>query len=120
MGRYHYHTDEDEKNIVRSMIRLDDKRKRGKIDRPETPFDRKARAAILAAEAEIDLPTTTDETRKELLRKIKENIIHGTPWEKIGETYVDRATFYKYARIFQRLVGINVGIYADGKRKRRG
>ena len=119
MGRYHYHTDEDEKNIVRSMIRLDDKRKRGKIDRTETAFDKKIEAAIEAAEEEIELPTEAGKPRDLLLEKIRQNIIHGTSYERIGEVYVGREAFYKYVRRYQRLVGIHVGIYTD-KKKRRG
>ena len=73
MGRYRM--DDDEKRIIRSIVRLDEKRRRGKLKRKETHFDRKARAAIEAAERDIELGGATGEVRDIIVEKIRENII---------------------------------------------
>ena len=72
MGRYRM--DDDEKRIIRSIVRLDEKRRRGKLKRKETHFDRKARAAIEAAERDIELGGATGEVRDIIVEKIRENI----------------------------------------------
>lgn len=118
MGRYHM--DEDEKRIVRSMVRLDDKRRRGKLQRRETSFDRKVRAAIERAESEVDLGGAQGEARDVILAKVRENIISGTTWERIGETYCGRDAFYRYSRHFQFLIARNLGIAEDGSRTKKG
>lgn len=118
MGRYRM--DDDEKRIIRSIVRLDDKRRRGKLKRHETHFDRKARAAIEAAEREIELGGATGEVRDVIVGKIRENIISGTTWERIGETYCGRDTFYRYSRRYQFLIARNMGIVNDGSRKKGG
>ncbi len=115
MGRYYM--DDDEKRIVRSLVRLDDKRRRGKLKRRETPIDRKTRAAIERAEKEIELGGATGEVRELLIAKIRENIIGGTTWERLGETYVGRDTFYRYSRRYQQLIARYVGLIDDSKGK---
>lgn len=116
MGRYYM--DEDEKRIVRSMIRLDDKRRRGKLKRRVTSFDRKVQAAIERAEAQVDLGSAQGKGRDELMAKIRESIITNTPYERIGETYCARNTFYGYARRFQFLIASNMGLIEDNTGKR--
>lgn len=109
--------DDDEKRIIRSIVRLDEKRRRGKLKRKETHFDRKARAAIEAAERDIELGGATGEVRDIIVEKIRENIISGTTWERIGETYCGRDTFYRYSRRYQFLIGRNMGIINDKTKK---
>ena len=118
MGRYRM--DDDEKRIIRSIVRLDEKRRRGKLKRKETNFDRKARAAIEAAERDIELGGATGEVRDIIVEKIRENIISGTTWERIGETYCGRDTFYRYSRRYQFLIGRNMGIINDKTKKGSG
>lgn len=118
MGRYRM--DDDEKRIIRSIVRLDEKRRRGKLKRKETYFDRKARAAIEAAERDIELGGATGEVRDIIVGKIRENIISGTTWERIGETYCGRDTFYRYSRRYQFLIGRNMGIINDKTKKGSG
>lgn len=118
MGRYRM--DDDEKRIIRSIVRLDEKRRRGKLKRKETHFDRKARAAIEAAERDIELGGATGEVRDIIVEKIRENIISGTTWERIGETYCGRDTFYRYSRRYQFLIGHNMGIINDKTKKGSG
>lgn len=118
MGRYYM--DDDEKKIIRSIVRLDDKRRRGKLKRRITNFDKKAAAAIEAAEREIDLGGAIGEARDELMAKIRLNIISGTTWERIGETYCGRDTFYRYSRRYQYLIARNMGLIEDCSRKKKG
>jgi len=118
LGRYRM--DDDEKRIIRSIVRLDEKRRRGKLKRKETHFDRKARAAIEAAERDIELGGATGEVRDIIVEKIRENIISGTTWERIGETYCGRDTFYRYSRRYQFLIGRNMGIINDKTKKGSG
>lgn len=106
----YYRLDDDEKRIIRSAIRLDDKRRRGKIKRHKTRFDKKAREAIKKAERDIELGGATEEVRAVLIRKIRENIINGTTWERLGETYCGRDTFYRYSRNYQHLIARYMGI----------
>ena len=117
MGRSHYRINEDERNIVRSMIRLDDKRRRGKLKRSVTAFDRRIQTAIERAETEIDLGGAQGEVREVILSAIRENIISGTTWEKSGETYCGRDTFYRYSRRFQFLIARNIGLIVDNSGK---
>lgn len=115
MGRYCL--DADEKRIVRSLIRLDDKRKRGKLKRTATAYDRKIGAAIERAGRDVDLGGAQGEAHDEILAKIQQHIITNTPWERIGETYCGRGTFYAYARRYMFLVARYVGLIEDGSRK---
>ena len=112
--------DDDEKRIIRSIVRLDEKRRRGKLKRKETHFDRTARAAIEAAERDIELGGATGEVHDIIVEKIRENIISGTTWERIGETYCGRDTFYRYSRRYQFLIGRNMGIINDKTKKGSG
>ena len=105
-----YYLDEDEKRIARSLVRLEDKRRRGKLKRRTTSFDRRTHEAIEKANADIAL--TSD-----LLNKIRQNIIDGTAWEYLGDTYCGRDTFYRYARIYLFYVARNMGITEDTKKK---
>ncbi|MCM1218061.1 MAG: hypothetical protein NC548_26545 [Lachnospiraceae bacterium] len=111
MGRYYLDT--DEKRIVRSLVRLEDKRRRGKLKRRETAFDRKVQAAIERADSGVDLGGVQGEQRAELLAKIHDHIVTNTPWERIGETYCSRGTFYAYARRYQFLIAQNVGLVGE-------
>lgn len=115
MGRYYL--DADEKRIVRSLIRLDDKRKRGKIKRRATAYDRRVGAAIERAGRDVDLGGAKETAHAEMLEKIKQHIITNTPWERIGDTYCGRGTFYTYARRYMFLVAQYVGLIEDGSRK---
>ena len=115
MGRYYL--DEDEKRIVRSMIRLEDKRRRGKLNRRATVFDRKVKTAIERAEIDVDLGGAQGKPRDELLGKIRDHIVTNTPWERIGETYCSRGTFYTYARRYQFLIARNVGLIEESSSK---
>ena len=111
MGRYHL--DEDEKRIARATVRLDDKLRQGKIRHRETPFDKRARAAVEKANADMDI-------EPELLDKIRANIISGITWEHSGETYVGRDTFYRYARHYLYYVARALGVVEDRPRKNGG
>lgn len=108
-----YHLDEDEKRIVRSLIRLEDKCRRGKLKRRETAFDRKIQTAIEQAEKSVDLGGAQGKPRGELLEKIRDHILTNTPWERIGETYCSRGTFYTYARRYQFLIARNIGLIEE-------
>ena len=110
MGRYHYHINEDEKNIIRSLIRLDNKRRRGKLNRRTTSFDKKLQAAIEKAEEDMEL-------EEDRLAAVRENILYGVPYERAGAIYCARNTFYSYTRRYIFFVGLNMGIY-DGEKKK--
>lgn len=118
MGRYYLDT--DEKKIVRSLIRLEDKRRRGKLKRRATTFDRKVQTAIERAESDVDLGGAQGKPRDELLAKIRDHIITNTPWERIGDTYCSRGTFYTYARRYQFLIAKNIGLIEESSSKSGG
>ncbi len=115
MGRYYLDT--DEKKIVRSLIRLEDKRRHGKLKRQATAFDRKVQTAIERAESDVDLGGAQGKPRDELLAKIHTHIVTNTAWERIGETYCSRGTFYKYARRYQFLIAKNIGLIEENSNK---
>ena len=111
--------DENEKRIIKSLVRLDDKRRRGELKREATPLDRKAHEAITKAECDIELGGAAEDIRAIIISKIRENIISGTTWERMGETYCGRDTFYRYSRRYQYLIARNMGMIDSYCRRRK-
>lgn len=96
--------DKDIKKLVVDIIKGDEPRRRRVRRKNATEFDKKVQNAIAKAKADLDLGDMSAEIRTELIDKIVDSISTYTPWEKIGETYCCRQSFYNYRNRFIELV----------------
>lgn len=106
-----------EQRVVKAVMRDTENRRKRRKAGELTPFDIKADEAVERAKREIKLPADDEPARKLMLSKICESLERVRPWERMGETYMARSTFYKYRIEFIRLVADGLGMSgkADGR-----
>ena len=96
--------------IAKAIIRDTDRTLRMAAGK-ETPFDRRADAAINKAMERFLLRELPDEdARRQVRERVLFSLITGTPWEMCGETYTGRRLFYTYRKKFVRLVAEEMGM----------
>lgn len=95
-----YKIDKEIKDIVKKIIKGNDKRYDRKKQQKESPFDDLAIRMIEMALDETCINIKDDELRKKLQVKIYESLVHGIPYEYMGETYCGRRQFYEYRNKF--------------------
>lgn len=96
--RMKYKVPDTTKRIVIAVMQDTSARSRRRASGNLTEFDKKATAAIEAARKDMVIPGCTPEMRDFVTDKIIESITRNRPWEKMGETYCCRQSFY-YLRV---------------------
>lgn len=96
--------DKDIKKLVVDVIKGNEPRRKRIRRKNATEFDRKVQQAINKAKADIDLGNMDTKIRAELVEKIMQSISETTPYERVGETYCCRQSFYNYRNRFIELV----------------